>query len=93
MDCIAARETPNGEQVGRAGERGRFQMTRAARADNRDPVRHLAWLIENLNDPTPYRLALAWNAGLHAVQTGHTTPRQRTYAQDVANLYFDPTFP
>jgi hypothetical protein len=92
MRCTRAIETPRGQRVGRHGEQGPYQMTRAARSDNGSAARHLAWLRSHLHNPTVERLALAWNAGLDACEASRVTPEQRDHARRLANLYDDPTF-
>ena len=53
-------------------------------------IRHYEWLKGGLEQagvaPTPYNIAMAWNAGLDAV-IGHRIPSaSRTYAEHVNNL-------
>lgn len=51
-------------------------------------MRHLLWLSERLENPTTFRLALAWNAGLAtANHAARVTAAQANYAQRVNNLY------
>ena len=82
--AIALRETGNRNVRGRHGEHGSTQTTTAARryGDSRQSLARLYLIVPN---PTPYRLALAWNAG----PTGMNQPTkaQRAYAEQVANLY------
>jgi hypothetical protein len=85
--AIAAVETGHKPRPGRSGETGAHQMMPAAIRDNGTPQRHLAWLARHLPNPTPYRLALAWNAGLTATIEGRTLPRHHDHAQRVVNVY------
>jgi hypothetical protein len=55
--------------------------------DNRDAPGHLAWIIRNMERPTPYDIALVWNAGLTRVRRGQTLPRHHDHARRVANVY------
>jgi hypothetical protein len=91
LRAIAEVETGNHPRTGRAGERGVHQMGPAARSDHATPLAHLHWLVTTLRAggeiPTPFVLALAWNAGATAVLEGRTTARQRDYAARVRNLY------
>lgn len=48
---------------------------------------HLQWLSENLEHPTPYRIALAWNAGLTRTNRCRVSNRQADYAMRVVNVY------
>ena len=48
---------------------------------------HTRWLSLTLDRPTPYRIALAWNAGFHAAQTGNVSNASVDYARRVRNLY------
>lgn len=93
LDAIAMVETGGRPRPGKSGERGAHQMMPAAIRDNGTPERHLAWLARHLPDPTPYRLALAWNAGLTRTLEGRTLPRHHDHAQRVANLYHASTRP
>lgn len=78
---------------GRAGEQGPYGLTFAVRVmDRRDAPQHLRWLERHLPDPTPYRLALAWQVGLDGCRRGRGTAAQRDRAQRVVNLLNDPTF-
>lgn len=56
-------------------------------------VIHYEWLRRGLERngiaPTPYNIAMAWNAGLSAVVNGRIGSRTRTYAQQVENLVHD----
>ena len=53
--------------------------------------KHLRWLVQSLaaagEVPTPYRLALAWNAGLEATLHDRTPPATRDYARRVVNVF------
>lgn len=48
---------------------------------------HIKWLEAHLTNPTPYRIALAWNAGLSAVKNGRFSSAKACYARRVVNLY------
>jgi hypothetical protein len=53
-------------------------------------VRHYEWLKERLAShgltPTPYNIALAWNAGLTAAVRGSVRASTRDYAERVTNI-------
>lgn len=80
--------------VGRHGELGRFQMTPAVVAScggyrEREALRNLR-LIERQFEhagiaPLPFNVALAWNAGLGAVQRGRAPVASYDYARRVCN--------
>jgi hypothetical protein len=57
--------------------------------------KHYAWIQEGLRkaglEPTPYRIALVWNAGLTATVTGRITSHTRHYAKRVENLVAEVT--
>jgi len=107
-DSIAAVENAKTTHIGKAGERSRYQITRAvwtsqtstsflahasselqADLDLQRSVAygHLLWLYGNLEHPTVYRLAAAWNGGFHAAQTGNFSRATADYAKRVRNLY------
>lgn len=48
---------------------------------------HVHWIEANIADPTVYRMALAWNAGVTAVNTNRLQQRHWDYAQRVVNVY------
>lgn len=56
-------------------------------------VEHYEWLrqglIRNGISPSPYNIALAWNAGLTAVVKGRIPSATRSYASRVSNLVVD----
>lgn len=56
-------------------------------------IRHYEWLrrglIRNEVEPTPYNIALAWNAGLTAVVRRKASRSAHDYAQRVSNLVQD----
>lgn len=92
--------------VGQAGERGAFQMTPAVVASAGGySERHAAKELRRIEavmlhaniDPSPYNLALAWNAGVGAVVRGRAPESSYDYAQRVRNTYLallpDPTAP
>lgn len=94
---------------GRNGELGPYQFTRAvwrqhstmeftlanARSVEAERVAlaHLHWLEQHVDKPTPYRLALAWNAGLGAVQRNTFRDSSVDYAKRVLNVYEEATKP
>ncbi len=89
-------------KVGPAGELGFYRITPAVWVQHsRQPfslcatmpaieaavaLQHVKWLREHLRDPSDYRVALAWNAGLSAVNRGREPARSRDYARRVVNL-------
>lgn len=82
--------------VGRAGERGSFQMTPAVVASSggygeREAARHLRFIERQFEHagiaPLPFNLALAWNAGLGAVQRGSAPLASYEYARRVENTF------
>lgn len=82
--------------VGRHGERGAFQMTPAVVAEvggygEREAARHVRRIVvalEHANAPTdPFHVALAWNAGIGAVQRGRAPVESYRYAARVRNTY------
>lgn len=92
--------------IGRAGERGPWQLTAAVwhQHSNRPfwwassslpnhqeegwrvAFAHVAWLEAQVERPTLYRIALAWNAGVGAVNRCRVTDAQAGYAARVRNL-------
>lgn len=68
-----------------------FDRARATRYARVCAERHLEWLAAGLRrhgiEPTPYALALAWNAGLTGATTGRAPVRAYEYARRVENLY------
>jgi len=95
LSCIAMVEGYHGKP-GRHGELGTYQMmpevvAEVGSADYRGAVKHLHRLeiefLEHDIEPSPYRLALAWNAGF----TGSLHPPAASvdYAKRVVNLYED----
>lgn len=88
---------------GANGELGPYQLTRGVWArhsalrfnlanakgveGDRVALAHLAWLQTHVDNPTPYRLALAWNAGLGAVQRNSFSDSSVDYAHRVRNVY------
>jgi hypothetical protein len=53
-------------------------------------AKHYDWIKRGLQqeglEPTPYRIALAWNAGLDATVRGRVSSSSRNYATRVKNL-------
>lgn len=90
--------------VGPNGERGWERLTLAvwsqhstlpfARASidavesRRVCLAHLRWIARYLENPTPYRVALAYNAGLGAVKRLSIIQTQASYASRASNLYY-----
>lgn len=66
-------------------------------ASSQDPIclyearevafQHVRWLSLTLDRPTVYRIALAWNAGFHAAQSGNVSNASVSYARRATNLY------
>ncbi len=54
-------------------------------------VKHLRWLVQSITAagevPTPYRIALAWNAGLDATLRDRVPEATRDYARRVVNVF------
>lgn len=54
-------------------------------------VKHLHWLVQGIvaagEVPTPYRIALAWNAGLEATIFDRVPATTRDYARRVVNVF------
>lgn len=67
-----------------------FQLALDRRVSDAVAVKHYDWLKSELQrrgiDPTPYRIALAWNAGLRAVLSSRPAPAAQDYASRAANL-------
>lgn len=97
LQAIALVETGNNPNlIGRHGERGAHQLTPAVvrevggycDASAARHLRRLERLMEHADiTPTPYRLALAWNAGLGAVQRSRIPASSRDYAERVTNTF------
>jgi hypothetical protein len=64
----------------------------AAQREHADEVavQHYEWLKRGLQsagiEPTPFNIALAWNAGLDQVINDRVPPAAYAYAEQVANL-------
>ena len=102
VDSISQVESPQGK-MGKAGERTTFQFTRAVWKQHstlpfvqsqqnpvearRVAIAHCQWLSRNVYSPTPYRIALAWNAGATAANRNSVNRRQADYARRVVNIY------
>jgi hypothetical protein len=106
LSAVAEVETGgNARAVGRRGERGLYQFTRATWqrhssrpfAEAHNPtvahsvaVQHFNWLRARLSangrEPTAYRMAVAWNAGLGRAISGAPPRSTRDYARRVSNL-------
>lgn len=92
LHAIAQVETGGDVRRGRAGEVSAWQMTPAVWLSYRGSAKeraaaHLRYLEGRVTNPTPYRLALAWNGGLGALKRPST--RTKDYAKRVENLYHD----
>jgi hypothetical protein len=92
LHSIAQVETGNRNVRGAAGEISPYQMTPAvwrlySGSAKERARKHLLWLETQIPNPTPYRLALAWNGGLGALKNPKTATRD--YASRVCNLYND----
>lgn len=85
LECIAQVETGK-----RATVHG-TQMGRAAWRDHQTPREHLTWIRQTMVAagyvPTPYLLALCWNAGVARVQARDELKRHQNYASRVRNLF------
>lgn len=70
-------------------------LAHAKRRDVADQVAraHVRWICDRLEAnglrPTPFRIAMAWNAGVGAVIRDTAPSRARLYAEHVQNLYHD----
>jgi hypothetical protein len=65
--------------LGRSSE-ARLERDRVARA-------HAKWIEQHVDNPTPYRMALVWNAGLATVQRNGFSDSSVDYAKRVFNVY------
>lgn len=93
LQAVALVETGgNAHLVGKAGERGCFQMTPAVVAScggygEKEAVRWERHLERELRasgiEPIPFNLALAWNAGPSAVKRGAAPESSYHYARRV----------
>lgn len=86
----------NARAIGAAGERGAFQMMPAVVASSggygeRAAARHVRLIERELLhadiEPTVFHLALAWNAGIGAVQRGQAPVRAYRHAVRVENIF------
>lgn len=50
---------------------------------------HFLWLQKNLKEPTVWRMALAWNAGIGAVNRSKFSESNFEYASRVRNVYLE----
>ena len=48
---------------------------------------HLRWLIKHVENPSPYRIAVAWNGGLSAANNSRVSKGTACYARRVVNIY------
>lgn len=59
-----------------------------ARAEQRRvAISHAQFIATSIDNPTPYRIALAWNAGIAAVLHNRFTDASAEYAKRVRNVY------
>ena len=59
-----------------------------ARAEQRGvAMQHARYIASIINNPTPYRIALAWNAGIGAVLHNTFSDASVSYAKRVRNVY------
>ena len=70
---------PHEWALGRTSE-ARLERDRVARA-------HIKWIEQHLENPTVYRMALVWNAGLNTVKRNAFTDSSVDYANRVRNVY------
>lgn len=67
-----------------------FSYARERAHSDEVAVKHYEWLrrgfLRKGVEPTPYRIALAWNAGLTATLRGAVPSRSHDYARQVTNL-------
>jgi hypothetical protein len=70
---------PHDWALGRSSE-ARLERDRVARA-------HAKWIEQHVDNPTPYRMALVWNAGLATVQRNGFSDSSVDYAKRVFNVY------
>lgn len=67
-----------------------FEYARERTHSDEVAVKHYEWIKRGLEqagmDATPYRIALAWNAGLQATVSGRVSSSSRHYATRVNNL-------
>lgn len=70
---------PHEWALGRTSE-ARMERDRVARA-------HTKWIEQHLENPTVYRMALVWNAGLNTVKRNAFTDASVDYANRVRNVY------
>lgn len=62
--------------------------SRFARAEQqRVAIAHAEWIADNIDYPTPYRIALAWNAGVHCLLYNNFSDKSVDYAKRVRNVY------
>lgn len=96
LNAISQVEGATATCVGRYGERGHWQMkpevVREVGGYREEHARRwLSVLKERLSragaDPTPYNLALAWNAGVTGTVRGKAPVRAYDYANRVTNIY------
>ena len=50
-------------------------------------ISHAKFIAASIDNPTPYRIALAWNAGIHAVLHSTFSDASVDYAKRVRNVY------
>ena len=100
LQAIAIKEGATESTIGRAHERGIYQMVPktvqdAGGHDIMAAWRHLDWLSAQLKRKgvpvTPFHIGLAWNAGFTRATTGRAKVASYEYAICVENLYNDIT--
>lgn len=96
LDAIAAVETGNRDLVGKAHERGPWQLlpSVAARVGGHDRKAAHKWLKIIMRDlvrrgvfVSPHSVALSWNAGVHAAAGGRAPESSYLYSIRVVNVY------
>ncbi len=66
------------------------KLTPEAKAEQlRVAYAHYQWITENIENPTPYRIALAWNAGVGAVNRNQLPNQSVAYATRVFNMFHE----
>lgn len=59
----------------------------SVREQRRVALAHVDYIMRHIERPTVYRIALAWNAGIRAVNTMAFSKASADYAQRVLNVY------
>lgn len=105
VEAIRQAEDSKFWQVGRAGERSEFQITRDVwyiwshlpfecasvihyQCDARSvALAQVESIYHQILNPSPFRVAVAWNAGIGAVQRGEISDGSINFGHRVKNLY------